>query len=74
MMNPTNLCEIVRDLAHALELLASNDIVHADLRLDNVVVKTEDYGDGEAVEETHLVDFSSAFRYYRLFILIFLVC
>lgn len=60
--NVTNLKEIIKDIAHAIHLLSQNDIVHSDVRLDNIMVKVLDYGDGEAVTETKLIDFSSAYQ------------
>ncbi len=44
-----------------VQLLSEHQIVHGDLRLDNVLVKTERLGDYVVIKRTKVIDFGSCF-------------
>ena len=61
MQNVQNLKEFAKQVAQVIDVFAANKIVHSDLRLDNILVRVINYGDGQAISDLKVIDFSSAF-------------
>ena len=61
------------EVAKALELLAENNIVHSDLKTENILVRnktqeetTSQNDDGTSIAETKLIDYGSSFVFNNL--------
>jgi dual specificity tyrosine-phosphorylation-regulated kinase 2/3/4 len=70
--NQNEIRKIILDVARALELLSENNIVHSDLKTENILVrlKTEEEQreskEDSHILETKLIDYGSSFVFSNL--------
>lgn len=60
-MNFKILKTLIRKLAEAIDFMAANNIVHSDIKPDNITLQFNE--DESVLEEVLLVDFGSSFEF-----------
>lgn len=59
------LKEIIVSICEVIILLSENNIIHMDLRLDNILANHKDHGDSASVSDIRVIDFSSSFNFLK---------
>lgn len=67
--NINELKTLIIEIAKALHLINSHNIVHSDLKTENILLKTrrkEDHSGGSYIRSLKLIDFGSSFLFTNL--------
>lgn len=64
--NPKILTKMVIEICKALALLSECEIVHSDLKTENILIRTEKEGKDTQLTEVKLIDYGSSFEFRNI--------